>query len=385
MSRATQLKTIPWVVGVCMLVALVAGADKLLHPDDPSSAAPAAPAKATPTLDGGVIVLGTADSDPPPTLVGPPALAALASVQKVLVKEGDEVKPGDPLVQFDDRIPQAKKKEAEAELAAAQQDAARAELAKQTNAITRSRQENAVKAARDDQTEAENAYKIVSNDVDKGLNIGDPLSGNKYTPEQKAQKRLEDLNLRKAALLAAQAKSKVVEEELKLQATDLLPADAETLAKQAAAKVDRLKATVEEAAAAVDECVVRARVGGVVEQVVVTPGVTIGPATRGPLMWIIPTGGRVVRAEVEAEFAAKIADKVNKKVTVYDHSNFGLTYDGVVRRITTAYLAKRSAADSLVGSQSRVLECLIDVPDPAPPGKPPLRVGQPVRVSFPDK
>ena len=385
MSRANQMQAGFFVFGVCLLVATVMGANKLLHPDDPSSAAPAAPAKAAPGLDGGVIVIGTADSDPPPTMVGPPALAALASVTKVLVKEGDVVKPGDPLVQFDDRIPQAKKKEAEAELAAAEQDAIRAKLATQNNAISTSRQENAVQAARDDLKEAENAYAIALDSANKLADAGFNPDGTRLSKAQKDEKLKQDLELRKVGNLVVQARHKVTEEQLKLDATKLLPADAETLAKQAEAKVDRLKATVEQAAAAVEECVVRARVGGIVEQVVVTPGVTIGPATRGPLMWIIPTGGRVVRAEVEAEFAARIADKVNKKVTVYDHSNFDLTYEGVVRRLGTAYLTKRSAADSLVGGQSRVLECLIDVPDPTPAGKPPLRVGQPVRVSFPDK
>lgn len=385
MSRASQLRAIPWVLGVCLLVGAVAGADKLLHPADSAAGGPPAPAP-SPTLPGGVVVIGTADSDPPPVQVGPPALAAMAKVTQVLVKEGQEVKVGDPLVQFDDRSVRAKRKEAEAELAAAEQDVALAELKKQGDAITLSRQELAVKAAKDDEREARSAYAAALNVFNEGFDVNTKLNGGgNPTEDQRKRRQAENPDLRRASALVIQAQNKVAGEEKQLDAARLLPGVAEANAKKAAAQVDGWKGKIEEADVAIEECVVRARVAGVVEQVVVTPGVTIGPATRGPLLWIIPTGGRVVRAEVEAEFASKIADKVNKKVTVYDHSNFALTYEGKVRQIGSAFLPKRSAAESLVGGQTRVLECLIDVPDPAPPGKPPLRVGQPVRVSFPDK
>ncbi|MGL6095075.1 MAG: hypothetical protein ACRC7O_04645, partial [Fimbriiglobus sp.] len=205
----------------------------------------------------------------------------------------------------------------------------------------------------------------------------------KLTEPQKEQRRRENLELRKVAFLVTQAKAKLDDERKKLEALALTPVDID--ARQAAGKLDRLKATVAEAETAIDLCLVKARDGaaGVAEQVLAAPGATYGPSTRGPLLWIIPGPARIVRAEVEAEFAPKVADKIGQKVTVVDHNNFALSYEGIVRRVGSAFLAKRSAADTFTVNPTRVLECVIDVPDPSPAGKPPLRVGQPVRVSFP--
>jgi hypothetical protein len=109
---------------------------------------------------------------------------------------------------------------------------------------------------------------------------------------------------------------------------------------------------------------------------------TYGPSSRSPVLILVPAGKRVVRAEVQAEFAYKMAGAEGKKVTVYDDTNFALTYPGTVRWVATAFLPKRSSDALLSVNPSRVLEVLIDVADPAPAGKAPLRVGQPVRVAF---
>ena len=69
-------------------------------------------------------------------------------------------------------------------------------------------------------------------------------------------------------------------------------------------------------------------------------------------------------------------------MTIYDDTNFALTYEGTVRRVADSFLPKRGADVALTVSPTRVLEVEIDIADPAPAGKPPLRVGQPVRVSF---
>ena len=101
-----------------------------------------------------------------------------------------------------------------------------------------------------------------------------------------------------------------------------------------------------------------------------------------PVLILVPAGKRIVRAEVQAEFAYKVADTVSKKVTVFDDTNFALTYEGTVRRVATSYLPRRAADVALTVSPTKILEVEIEIADPAPPGKPPLRVGQPVRVSF---
>ena len=127
----------------------------------------------------------------------------------------------------------------------------------------------------------------------------------------------------------------------------------------------------------------KAEVPGTVEQISAGPGATYGPSSRAPVLWLVPTGTRIVRGEVEAEFAYKLADKIGTKVTITDQNNFGLVYDGVIRRVSGSYLPKRSAAEVVTMQTNKVLECVVEVVDPAPAGKPPLRVGQPVRISIP--
>src|SRR5262249_37588020 len=98
---------------------------------------------------------------------------------------------------------------------------------------------------------------------------------------------------------------------------------------------------------------------------------------------LIPSGPRIVRAEVEAEFVHRIGpDKKGKEVTIADHFDGKLTYKGVVREIGTAFIQKRNAGDGFGMNDTRILEVVVDATDPNPPGKPSLKVGQKVRVNF---
>jgi multidrug resistance efflux pump len=151
---------------------------------------------------------------------------------------------------------------------------------------------------------------------------------------------------------------------------------------QAQTKVEGLRGAVKEAQAAVDALLVKADIGGRVEQLRAAEGKTYGPSTREPVLILVPAGKRIVRAEVQAEFAFKVAGSEGKKVTVYDDTNFALTYEGTVRRVASSFLPKRGADVALTVSPTKILEVEIDVADPAPADKPELRVGQPVRVSF---
>jgi hypothetical protein len=91
----------------------------------------------------------------------------------------------------------------------------------------------------------------------------------------------------------------------------------------------------------------------------------------------------VIRTEVEAEFAPRIGDdKLGKTVTITDHSDPKLTYQGIVRRIPKVFLPRRSTDSGFIANDTRVLEVIVEVVDANPPGKPPLKVGQKVRVNF---
>lgn len=377
--RATALA-----FGVCLAVAVLIGANRLLdqrtQPTTASGGAVRLVSAAAPH-PGGVIVLGTVGPDP--IGIGQPAVAAMVTVTKILAKEGDTVQPGTPLVQFDDRMPRAKLAQARAEFAAAEQDLARADVQIQVHALQQELQQLAITAAKDDYTAAEAGRKALRDALDRVLDAERNLNTNQpLTEAEKQRRRDENADLLKAKTLVTQLQHKIESEQKKLTMLRLDPVAATRA--QAAAKVERLKATIAEAEAAVDTCLIRAPIAGIIEQMLATPGMTYGPSSRNPLAWLVPSGNLIVRAEVEAEFADRVAGSVGKKVIIYDHNNFQLTYEGTVSRVGTAFLPKRTVGEVLaITPGTRVLECVIDVTDPAPTGRPPLRVGQPVRVSFP--
>jgi len=92
---------------------------------------------------------------------------------------------------------------------------------------------------------------------------------------------------------------------------------------------------------------------------------------------------RIVRAEIEAEFAHRVGKEIEgKEVVVFDNTDPRLTYRGKVRTIGGTFLPKRGPSDSLLTGTTSVLEAVIEITDPSPTGKPPLRVGQRVRVGL---
>ena len=372
-------KALPWAAGVVLLAGTLLGA-RLLDPTDGSPRG-VAPAKPAPAVGGGVTVLGSVMSDPPEAPVGPPALAALLTVDKLLVTEGQTVAVGDPLVKFDDTQVREKLPQAQAGLAAAREEYVKAEAQKAGLQLQLQGQELTIRTLRANLKEGEEEYRIASVQFERVLDLKLPTTGTLRTPAEKVADRSENLELRKASEALNNLRAKIDGEELKLQGLKLTPVDADVRA--ASAKIAQYTATVAEAQGALDACTLKARVAGVVERVYATPGQTFGPAVRSPVLWIVPSGKRVVRAEVESEFAPRVSDKEGTKVSITDSNNFTYTYEGVVRRVGTAFLARRSQQDALALTPTYVLECLIDVTDATPPGKPSLRVGQPVRVSFP--
>ncbi len=377
-----HVKVLPWAIAIGLLLFTLLGANRLLQTEEGSKGAEgnvkAGKANHTPT-SGGVTVLGTVSSDPPETPVGPPAIAGMLTVERMLVTEGQAVNAGDPLVQFDDVLVREKVKQAQAELDAAREDLVKAETQKKVHPIQIEALELLVKTGEDSLKDGNDQLATGKELFDRTLNLVNAI-GRLYTDAEKAQQRRENLELRRAETMLKELTAKVEGDRKKLKMLRLVDPDSDVRA--AGQKIIGLTAKVAEAQNAINACVLRAKTAGVIEQIHAAPGMTFGPSTRTPVLWLLPTGKRVVRAEVEAEFAYKIAEKEGRKVTIYDGSNFTLVYEGTLRRISTGYLPKRSQVDSLTVNPTKVLECTIDVTDPTPPGKPPLRIGQPVRVSF---
>lgn len=381
---AARWKAMPWVLGVCLLAFSFVAANRLLHtqegnngagPDAPKKDAKAAPSGA-PNAQG-LTVLGTVDAPQGVGRVDAPSFPALsgATVIAVYVVPGQEVKVGDPLLKFDDSLFLAKLDQAEAALNAAKWDAEKAKKQKDDLPTLIELQKLAIAAAETNQKYAKVGLKRGRDAFEIGLAADKTLSD-----IEKNNRRLFHTELLTAEHKVDSAELALEKEQKELKRLETKPVDADV--QLAAAKIAVATAAVAEAKAVIELATVKARSAGVVERLIAHPGRTFGPATREPALYIVPRGTRIVRAEVEAEFAHKVHDKVGRTVTICDSHNFNQTYEGRVTRIATSYFPNRGSGDMLAVNPSQVLECEIEVLDPTPAGKPPLRMGQKVRVAF---
>lgn len=391
----TRWKPLPWVlVGVALLaVSLVAA--RLNSP--PQSANPDKSAAASPNAVGPTVV-GWVDTQYGVQAIYPPGVPAMSAltVKKVHAREHEPVAPGDVLVEFDAPGLQHDKTAAEQAVAAAEKtelaaawtaDPAQKKAA--AHALEIEKAKLGVKKATEEFETAKQIRDTVRDTLEEQLALKDINLGRVLTEDEKVVRRKRNEALQKAEaavrLYEIGVENAKIDEKRATAAGPLLEADAQkasALVAAAKAQVAAAKAQVAKAEAALEVFKLKAQVAGVIEQVAVSEGMSVGPATRTPLMYLVPTGPRVVRAEVEAEFAHKIDGFLNKPVVIRAGANYSDTYSGVARRASGAFLPRRFGSDGLVGNSTRVLECYIEITDPAPPGKPPLRPGQPVRVTF---
>ncbi len=381
---AARWKAMPWVLGVCLLAFSFVAANRLLHTQDGNNGAgPDAPkkdAKAAPSGEAkaqGLTVLGTVDAPQGVGRVDAPSFPALsgATVIAVYVVPGQEVKVGDALLKFDDSMFLPKLDQAEAALNGAKGEAERAKVQKEMLSKGIELQKLAIKKAESDLHFAKEAYER-GREAYEAILATDKMRSD----EEKDRARRHNLELLRGEQLIASAKFAVEKEQKDLAVLQSKPVDVDV--QMAAAKIAAATAAIAEAKAVIELATVKARSAGVVERLIAHPGRTFGPATREPALYIVPSGTRIVRAEVEAEFAHKVHDKVGRTVTICDSHNFNQTYEGRVTRIATSYFPNRGSGDMLAVNPSQVLECEIEVLDPTPAGKPPLRMGQKVRVAF---
>lgn len=124
----------------------------------------------------------------------------------------------------------------------------------------------------------------------------------------------------------------------------------------------------------------KARVSGKIIRSNVSEGMTFGMQTRQPLFLIQPKGTLIIRAEIDQEFASRIAK--GQDAVIQDDGNPNLKWTGKVIRIAEAFLPKRtqSVGPEMMLNDTRVLECVISVDNSDP--KSPIRVGQKVKVSI---
>jgi multidrug resistance efflux pump len=288
---------------------------------------------------------------------GPAALAPLqpGRVLKILVQENELVSAGTPLLVVDDslvrprvRAAQAAVRAARAQLEKAQPLPAqhRARLAQQRSAIAALEQR--VAAAR-----TQVALK-------KRLRDARSVSA-------------EDLGISQAQLKEAQALQEVETKKL----VELELADPAADVRAAQAELEGAEARLAEAQQALAECTLKAPSAGTVLRILATPGDVVAGPARPAVVCFAPTEQRIVRAEVEQEFADQVA--VGQRVAVHDEATGRLLCHGKATSLSDWYTTRRvPLMEPTRFNTTRTLECLITLDA----GHPPLRLGQRVSVHF---
>ena len=116
--------------------------------------------------------------------------------------------------------------------------------------------------------------------------------------------------------------------------------DPEAGVRQAQADVDAKEAQLNEARTAVEEYALKAPADGTVLRVMVGRGDVVGAQAKHPAVIFCPGGRRIVRAEVEQEFARSLA--IGQAASIRDDSNGEGNWTGHVIRISDWYTQRRS-------------------------------------------
>jgi multidrug resistance efflux pump len=390
MAWLQKIRPLLFILGGLVVIGSLLGARLLTHGSGGGDTAAKGSLPTNGKQGSGPIFIGYADSNPSPIGFGLPPVLQSGEIVKLFVQAGQEVKVreyrlfggtisiGDPLYKFNTQMLEAKLIDAQSAVNVAKAKLVEAQGGADLHSTKVNLQEKVVDAAEQKVKLSLDAWRLgESNFTEAYKAAGFPEDtfkkrlGNEvkifelYSAHIQAQ---EERNVKKAELAGLKsAKEKQV-----------LP-----LVASAEAEVQRYEALVDEARTAVDLCTVRTKMAGTVERINFWPGDVIGISTRQPAVILVPNGPRIVRAEIEAEFAHRVGrDKIGKEVTIYDNTDSKITYKGKVERIGDTFLPKRSTGDVMVANETRVLEAVIVVENASPAGQPPLRVGQKVRVNF---
>ncbi|HKB01241.1 MAG TPA: biotin/lipoyl-binding protein [Gemmataceae bacterium] len=333
-------------LGLSVLMAAKASGEKTTDP-----AKPAAPANRT------LVCLGYVDTQEKVVGLLPDNFPLTAQVTKVLAREGDEVKEGQPLLEFDTEMLKLKVKEAENAIQRAKAEQARAEAAVRAHAV----QVNALHREYRGKEKELASKKSELEEAERLLGLG---AGNKLQVE--------------AARAAYEAAAENLESaRLKW---DGLQKDPPTylvdLAKEGVKQAEIAKQQAEHAR---DQVRLRAPADGRIIRSFVSEGTMFGMATKEPAFWFAKKGSLIVRAEVSQEFAAGVFE--GQVAQIEDEADDSQKWTGKVLVVPNQFLPKRLGNTGLIDimpvTDERVLECQISID-----GKNPPKFGQKVRVKL---
>jgi multidrug resistance efflux pump len=348
MNTNRRLRYLIWSVGLGVLCASVAGAGWVFQDHSANSSASAA----DPSADQSVVCFGYVDGEHGVTSLFPTQPGRVAAIR---VSEGESVEVGTVLIRLEERAAQLRVHQAEADLDAAQAQLCQTRKLPQQHAAKVAQQRAAIEA-----TERR-------------------LSAARHTLARKRHlQKIEQIpgeEVEAATDLVAELEAALRAERERLRELELV--DPLVQVACAEALVVGKQAQRDEARHALDECSLRAPVAGTVLRMLVSVGDMLAAQSRQPAVLFCPRGPRIIRAEVEQEFAGRVV--LGQDACIQDDSSAAPTWKGQVIRISDWYTQRRSIVqEPLQFNDVRTLECIIQVN----PDQPPLRIGQRVRVSL---
>lgn len=346
-SRSYRL----WLVGCVLLVGSVAGAGWALRPQgSPSPGETIETARPTTVSGEGVICTGYVDIEGGVTPLYP---TQPGRVVEVLAHDEEEVAAGTVLFRVDDRQARLLVQQAETDVRAGELQLADARRLPRQHASKRHQQEQAIAA------------------------FEHRLQAARFAQERKqdlaAREQLNGKEASAAAELVRELEAAVAAEKEKLHELDL--ADPANAVARAEADLAARRVRLEQARLALSECQVVAPAAGKVLRMLVSPGEVLGTQPRQPAVEFCRAGPRMVRVEVEQEFANRVV--VGMAALAHDDSRSAVQWRGKVARISDWYTHRRSMVlEPLQINDVRTLECIIDLD----PGQPLPKIGQRLRV-----
>lgn len=340
--------SIMWIIGLgCLAISMVSVAWIM-------NAAPSSivTAQTPPAAVSRVVCFGHVDMEQGVTSLYPVIPGRVISVE---VKENEVVKAGQVLCRLDDAVAHLRIKEAVADLEAAKERFAQAQKLPEQQHNKLAQQRAAIQA------------------------VVERLTGARAVLARKKElEKIQQLNPKETEAAEALVRElEAVERAERSKLSELELNDPTTGIKHAQADVDAKQARLEQARRGEQECSIKSPADGTVLRVLINPGEVLGPQPKQPAILFCPQGRRIIRAEVEQEFAGRVA--VGQTALIQDDTSAADTWRGKVASISDWYTHRRSILqEPFQFNDVRTLECLITFD----PDQPQMRIGQRVRVTI---
>jgi multidrug resistance efflux pump len=346
----------PFLVGLVGLLASAAGAGWVVLSGARPAAAAREEAVQAEARDRGagrfIVSFGHVDVEPGVTALSPSQPGRVADVQ---ARENQVVAAGTELLRLEDRLARLRVREAEAEVTVAQKRLAEARKLPEQHQRKIRQQQAALEAVRHRRAAAR--YLRDRREELSQIHQAHP-----------AEARAAEESVKELEAAEQGERAKLAELEASDPAVGLAGAEAGLRVREA---------RLEQARYVLEQCTLKAPRDGTVLRILVGPGDQVGLQARQPALFFLPAGPRVVRAEVEQEYASRVA--VGQRALIEDDSRAGGTWEGKVARVSDWYTHRRSILlDPLQFNDVRTLECIIEIAS----GSTLPRIGQRVRVTL---